>query len=140
MFRENRSRNVSAKAPLESVRAATMARQIARTLADVHRHGLLHRDVKPSNVLLTEVTDEVKITDFGLVKFTEDLEGHTRTDQIVGTPSYMAPEQANGAASAKNAFVTDVYGVGADALSHADGTSALRGAHPRRNAEAGPRG
>ena len=60
-----------------------------------HRHGIVHRDLKPSNILLT--ADGVpKITDFGLAKLLDSDSGQTPTEALIGTPGYMAPEQAAG--------------------------------------------
>src|SRR5262249_47624971 len=76
----------------------------------VHGQGIVHRDLKPSNVLLT-AGGTPKVTDFGLARFGEGS-GHTQTGDILGTPSYMAPEQASGRASAVGP-AADVYALGA---------------------------
>ncbi len=83
--------------------------EVADALAAAHALGLIHRDVKPSNILLEEGTERVKLIDFGLA-LVDDDEGHlTRTGCIVGTPAYMAPEQAEGGAVDHRC---DLYGLG----------------------------
>jgi serine/threonine protein kinase len=69
--------------------------QIASGLAAAHEKGLIHRDVKPGNILLEKGTDRVKLTDFGLARAAADLRV-TRSGMVAGTPLYMAPEQARG--------------------------------------------
>jgi WD40 repeat protein/serine/threonine protein kinase len=92
-------------------RAARLAEQLARGIAEAHRLGIVHRDLKPGNVLLA--SDGVpKITDFGLAKALGSESGLTRTESIMGSPSYMAPEQAEGRASQAGP-AADVYALGA---------------------------
>jgi predicted Ser/Thr protein kinase len=91
--------------------AARYARDVAAALQFAHEHGVLHRDVKPSNVLVDE-SGRVRVMDFGLAKQIDAHEQLTVTGQLLGTPSYMAPEQVSGAAGEVGPTV-DVYGLGA---------------------------
>jgi WD40 repeat protein len=91
--------------------AADIARQVALGLAAAHEKGVIHRDIKPSNILLERGSGRVKITDFGLAKRL-DVEGmRTHSGEIKGTPSYMAPEQAQGRTRAIGP-AADGYAVG----------------------------
>ena len=91
--------------------AATIMAAVAGAVASAHAEGLLHRDIKPGNVLLA-ADGTPKVTDFGLAKFTAEADGQTVTGAVLGTPSYMAPEQAAGR-TADVRERTDVYGIGA---------------------------
>jgi eukaryotic-like serine/threonine-protein kinase len=73
-----------------------LGRQIAAGLAVIHGHGLIHRDIKPANIWLESPKSRVKILDFGLARLAEDDTRLTLSGMIVGTPSYMSPEQARG--------------------------------------------
>jgi serine/threonine protein kinase len=97
--------------PLPQRQAATYLLAIARAVQHAHANGILHRDLKPSNVLIDE-EDQPLVTDFGLAKRVEGGASLTGTGAIVGTPSYMAPEQAEGFLQAATP-ACDVYSLGA---------------------------
>jgi serine/threonine protein kinase len=80
---------------LSVVETAQIGSQAAAGLAAAHATGLIHRDIKPGNILIESVTERIKLTDFGLARATEDLK-LTKTGFVSGTPLYMAPEQAKG--------------------------------------------
>jgi hypothetical protein len=86
---------LDAQGPLEVKEIARIGMQIAAGLAAAHAQGLVHRDVKPANILLENGVERVKITDFGLARAVDDG-SLTRSGVIAGTPHYMAPEQARG--------------------------------------------
>src|SRR5262249_13958266 len=92
-------------------RAAGLVEALARGVAEAHRLGVVHRDLKPANVLLA-ADGAPKLTDFGLAKSLATDSGLTRTDTIMGSPSYMAPEQAKGR-SKEVGPLADVYALGA---------------------------
>jgi predicted Ser/Thr protein kinase len=96
--------------PLSPREAAKLVELLARGMHYAHQQGIVHRDLKPANVLLTK-DGTPKITDFGLAKKVEDGSGLTQAGAILGTPSYMAPEQAEGKKTVGPA--TDVYALGA---------------------------
>ena len=75
--------------------AVAIAARVAEALAHAHAHGVVHRDVKPANVMVDRETAQVKVTDFGIARVTDAA--RTRTGVMLGTPSYMAPEQLSGA-------------------------------------------
>ena len=97
--------------PMSIRQAAELIAKVARTVNYAHEHGILHRDIKPGNILL-DVKGEPHLTDFGLARLLEDESTVTRTLEVMGTPSYMAPEQAAGEHT-KFGKATDVYGLGA---------------------------
>jgi serine/threonine-protein kinase len=101
----------AAAGPLPQERAARYLAAIARAVHHAHEHGILHRDLKPSNVLL-DGDDQPRVTDFGLAKRVEGGATLTGTGAIVGTPSYMAPEQAAGG-EGKVGPPADIYALGA---------------------------
>src|SRR5437588_7523967 len=99
------------RAPMSIRQAAELIAKVARTVHYAHEHGILHRDIKPGNILL-DAKGEPLLTDFGLAGLVEAESTITRTREALGTPSYMAPEQAAGE-QRKLSNATDVYGLGA---------------------------
>jgi serine/threonine-protein kinase len=111
---ETLTHRVRAGGPLTPRHAVAIARQVARALAEAHARGLVHRDLKPDNVLLVPGVepgaDHVKVIDFGIARRTDDTERLTQTGTVLGTPAFMAPEQATGGRSDAR---SDVYALGA---------------------------
>ena len=97
--------------PISIRQAVELIAKVARTVHYAHEHGILHRDIKPGNILL-DAKGEPHLTDFGLARLVESESTVTRTVEVLGTPSYMAPEQAAGN-NTKLTNATDVYGLGA---------------------------
>ncbi|MFO0926037.1 MAG: serine/threonine-protein kinase [Gemmataceae bacterium] len=91
--------------------AAGVVEQLARAMDAAHRHGVVHRDLKPANILLT-AAGTPKVTDFGLAKRLGEDSKATRAGAIMGTPSYMAPEQAEGRTDDVGP-PSDIYALGA---------------------------
>src|SRR5438270_717767 len=83
------------RAPMSFRQAAELIAKVARTVHYAHEHGILHRDIKPGNILL-DANGEPHLTDFGLARLVEHGSTVTGSQEIMGTPSYMAPEQAIG--------------------------------------------
>jgi len=100
--------------PLLIRQAVELIAKVARTVHYAHEHGILHRDIKPGNILL-DAKGAPHLTDFGLARLVESESTVTRTLEVLGTPSYMAPEQAagNNPTTAGLTSATDVYGLGA---------------------------
>jgi serine/threonine protein kinase/formylglycine-generating enzyme required for sulfatase activity len=111
--------------PLDIALILTLGQQIASGLAAAHDKGLVHRDIKPGNILLEAgVEQKVKITDFGLARAADDA-SMTRTGMIAGTPLYMAPEQALGRSLDYRA---DLFSLGSVLYQMACGRPPFRGA------------
>jgi WD40 repeat protein len=97
--------------PLPNREAALLLSKVSRALDHAHQRGVLHRDVKPGNILI-DSSGEPRVTDFGLAKLVQRDSQITHTQVTLGTPSYMSPEQARG--ESKNlTTATDIYGLGA---------------------------
>jgi tetratricopeptide (TPR) repeat protein/tRNA A-37 threonylcarbamoyl transferase component Bud32 len=115
------------KGPLPPRRAAELVETVARAVGHAHQRGVVHRDLKPSNVLLT-ADGAPKVADFGLAKRLDDEQrGQTREGAVVGTPSYMAPEQAQGRVH-EIGPATDVYALGTILYELLAGAPPFRGA------------
>lgn len=97
--------------PLENRRAANFIQKIARALQAAHDQGILHRDIKPHNVMIERASERPLLTDFGLAKIVDSGNSMTYSGQVMGTPSYMSPEQAVDAAQVTPA--ADQYSLGA---------------------------
>src|SRR5438477_1446537 len=97
--------------PMPMRQAVELIAKVARTVHYAHEHRILHRDIKPGNILLDQ-KGEPHLTDFGLARLIETESTVPRTLEVLGTPSYMAPEQAVGN-NAQLTSATDVYGLGA---------------------------
>ena len=97
--------------PADYMRAVSvLMEKVARAVHFAHQRGIIHRDLKPGNILV-DAEDEPHVTDFGLAKFVEQDSGLTQTNAIMGTPAYMAPEQAEGR-NEDVSVATDVYSLG----------------------------
>jgi serine/threonine-protein kinase len=88
-------RRVRAAGAFDAISVIRIGLQVAQALAAAHKQGLVHRDIKPGNILLDRGTERVRVVDFGLVRVSNDV-SCTRSGVITGTPQYMAPEQVRG--------------------------------------------
>lgn len=104
--------------------SATAISQIADGLHHAHQAGLVHRDVKPANILVDQIDGRAKLVDFGLVRGVDD-QTLTRTEMICGTPEYMSPEQANGLENADSR--SDIYSLGISLYETLTGVVPFRG-------------
>jgi eukaryotic-like serine/threonine-protein kinase len=109
------------KLPVE--RAAALGAQVADALDFAHRNRVVHRDIKPANIMI-EPGDRVKVTDFGIAKVTESGDHLTMTGSLLGTPSYMSPEQARGSELDGR---SDLFAVGCILYEMLTGQKAFRG-------------
>ncbi len=117
-----------ADGPITPREAAELMARVAEAIAYAHRRGLIHRDIKPGNILLDR-DGSPRITDFGLAKRVESDSALTASGQIMGTPSYMPPEQADGRGAAAGPKA-DVYAIGATLYALATGRPPFQAATP----------
>ncbi len=106
-------------------RAAAIIAEASNGLAAAHDSGLVHRDVKPSNILIDPMTQRAKVADFGLASEVDGPRGLTRDGVLPGTPAYMSPEQARGDASIDHR--SDVYSLGVTLYEAITGEEPFRG-------------
>lgn len=114
--------------PQPARKSAELVETLARAMHAAHQRGIVHRDLKPANVLLT-ADGSLKVTDFGLAKQLDSAHGETRSGAILGTPSYMAPEQAAGHIR-QISPQTDVYALGVILYELLTGRTPFRGESP----------
>lgn len=112
--------------PLEIEEILRIGMQTALGLAAAHAQGLVHRDVKPGNILLDEGVERVQLTDFGLARTTDDI-GMTRTGVLAGTPQFMSPEQTRGEAVDAR---SDLFALGSVLFTMCVGQPPFRSSHP----------
>ena len=119
---------IVARGPLAPEQAARWMVSIAQAVEHLHSQGIVHRDLKPSNVLIDSAGEPI-VMDFGLAKIFDSDDGATRSGAILGTPSYMSPEQAAG----RNSLIStrsDIYSLGAMLYEMLSGRPPFREATP----------
>ncbi len=100
---------IRAEGPMGPARAVELASEVAAALVAAHAHGIIHRDVKPANVLIASTAATVKVADFGIARAANARQGLTMPGTVLGTATYLSPEQAQGA---EVDFRSDIYSLG----------------------------
>lgn len=124
----NLAQELSATGAMPPRRAAELLATVAHAVHYAHQRGVLHRDLKPANILL-DADGGPQVTDFGLAKLLEQDDGLTLTQAALGTPNYMAPEQADGDGNAPTT-AADVYSLGAVLFELLTGQKLFGGSSP----------
>ncbi len=109
--------------PMDPVRVASLGGQVAEALAYAHQSGVVHRDVKPGNILIAP-DDRALLTDFGIARLLGDDAHHTKTGDTIGSPAYLSPEQVRGDPFSE---AVDVYSLGLVLLEALSGVRAYPG-------------
>jgi serine/threonine-protein kinase len=113
-------------APFDLATLLRIAAQVASGLDAAHQHGVIHRDVKPANILLEDGIERAKLTDFGLALVALDASQITSVEQTVGTPAYMSPEQVRGERLDPR---SDLFSLGCVLYAMVTGKSPFHGSH-----------
>ncbi len=113
--------------PVPNRKAAEYVVQVARAITEAHRQGILHRDLKPQNILVDEPSGRALVVDFGLAKLLTNQEDLTQSGEVMGSPPYMSPEQARDASSVTGK--TDTYAMGATLYHLLTGRPPFQAAH-----------
>jgi serine/threonine protein kinase len=114
-----------AEGPLDPERATNLIRPILQALAHAHEKGMIHRDIKPDNIIVDRQSGRPLLVDFGIVKQEGDGPGSTLSGFVVGTPTYMSPEQALGQANVDHR--SDIYALGGVLFHLVTGTPPFEG-------------
>jgi serine/threonine protein kinase len=121
----NLKRHIAEQGPLPHSQALAIAEQVCAALAAAHARGMIHRDIKPQNILLTP-DNRVRLTDFGIVRVA-DYAGLTHSGIVLGTADYLAPEQARGDPLSP---ATDIYSLGIVLYEMITGEPPFKGTNP----------
>jgi serine/threonine protein kinase len=124
---ETLAQRVSSRGPLPPAEATRVLREVAWALSYAHSQGVVHRDVKPANILLERGTGRAMVTDFGIARLTH-ASGETSVGELLGTPEYMSPEQASGQPVDARG---DIYSLGIVAFYAVSGTLPFTGPTPQ---------